>query len=216
MTVSQRSDTPPGCTLKAVCWRSIQAVEKTYRLCQSYGGAGVGRRSAAGQDGPRTRATPARATVLRTPACRYEAGASSPRRAAAARGSRGAGGRGSTLLGGRRSRRRGAPRPPIRIRYGRTRLPQLSFAQAEAPNPLLHTRKTRFAIPQAQRESRVTLKQIGSACLSTVIGGNDPTEASVLAGLRIRLGPVGSAREPTGPPFLAPFADPRPSSSPHR
>lgn len=68
------------------------------------------------------------------------------------------------------------------------------------PRTLLHIRKTTFAIRLARRERRATLKQIGSACLSTVMGGNDPTEASTSAGLRARLGPVGSAREPTGPP----------------
>ena len=154
------------------------------------------------QDGPRNRTTGAWVSALSKPACRHKVGQPITRSRGSGTGAADAGGSDIDFAGGRRSRRRRGARSPIRIRYGRTTLPQLNIARPEPSNALLHTRKTRFVIRPAPHESRVTLKQIGSACLSTPIGGNDPTEASVLAGLRIRLGPVGSAREPTGPPQL--------------
>ncbi len=94
--------------------------------------------------------------------------------------------------------------PPAPHRYKRTTSSQLRLPVAGMLDGFRRLAETRIVVNPTGRRRRGTLKEIGSSCLSTMIGGNDPSETSASAGLRARLGPVGSAREPTGPPFFQP------------
>lgn len=102
-------------------------------------------------------------------------------------------------------------------RYKRTTLSHLSLATVT--NRRRYSTRAKQTLSLAWRRAGAChiRNELGSICLSTPIGGNDPTEAIALAGLRIRLGPVGSAREPTGPsPFWTPSVDRHRSGSGRR
>lgn len=98
--------------------------------------------------------------------------------------------------------------PPAPHRYKRTTSSQLKLPVAGMLDGFRRLAETRIVVNPTGGRRRGTLKEIGSSCLSTMIGGNDPSETSAWAGLRARLGPVGSAREPTGPPFSHPLESP--------
>lgn len=65
--------------------------------------------------------------------------------------------------------------------------------------------------PRWRCARRVVVKK---RCLSFAVCGNDQAEVGVSAGLYAHPGPVGSAREPTGPLYLGPFCG-RGRASPH-